>query len=718
MTFWSDRSNGALAPFGWAVAAGWSRNGTAQTASVDVTAITLMRSLEQRMARSFEVETPEWGGSPTPPRRSTEYSYINNPSGPDLLQGEDEHRGAGGEVLDLRPERRIETQDQRAETTGHGDVLLAVHGVADRAASMAGARAEVPELLAGVAIVGAHHALDVPVDDDPAGRGEHAADRRVLVVHGPLALAGHGVARVEMPVRLTARRVLRHLVAAEEQGRRRFRDRRLLLDGDLLAHLHRGVVPELGLRVVGARVPAPSPRDPRADELRLADLARRIAADQLAGLGVDPLDPVIDEVHRPDVLDLAVGAVVHEDEAALVLVDEELLAVAVEDQALAEPRVVVPVVVRDLLVIPLELPGIGIQGEHGGSVEVVAGASASPVVVGSGVGGAPVDEVERRIERAGHPPAAAPELARVPSPALRVILDGVELPDLLAVVRVDPEDLPLDGILSRGLPQDQLVLDHEGRAREVAAALLGVEEGRGPGLLAGLHVQRDDPAIQGPEVDLAVPGRHPPVVRREEERARDRVELGVVVPDLLARRRVQGEDAVVGRDVVHDAVDHEGRGLQPLEHRARLVDPRHRQVLHVRLVDLPEGAVAVRLVGPVVHRPVVRIVGQQPGRAHLGGREGGKRESYAEQHQCERQRPRRPRPHGLFSFLSGWRQPQDTSLVSRCEGCQAPVLYERSRGAVNSRLLPLGPTPGARRLAAGPRAGAPAPSACSGPTVR
>src|SRR5207249_10089140 len=120
-------------------------------------------------------------------------------------------------------------------------------------------------------------------------------------------------------------------------------------------------------------------------------------------------------------------------------------------------------------------------------------------------GGAPLDEVERRIEGAGHPPPAACELARVPSTAPRVILDGVELPGLLAVVSVDPEDLPLDGILCRGLAQDQLVLDHEGRARKVTAALLGVEEGRGPGLLAGLHVQRDDPASQRPEVDLAVP---------------------------------------------------------------------------------------------------------------------------------------------------------------------------------------------------------------------
>src|SRR5262249_54533875 len=164
--------------------------------------------------------------------------------------------------------------------------------------------------------------------------------RWVLVVDAPLALARDRVARVEMAVGLAARRMLGDLITAEEQSGRRLGLRRLLLDGDFLARLHRGVVPELGLRVVRARVPAAAAPDPGADELRLAHLTWRIATDELAGLRVDGLHPVVDVVHRPHVFDLAVRAVVDEHEAALVLVDEQLLAVAVQHEALAETGVV------------------------------------------------------------------------------------------------------------------------------------------------------------------------------------------------------------------------------------------------------------------------------------------------------------------------------------------------------------------------------------------
>src|SRR5262249_25822739 len=189
-------------------------------------------------------------------------------------------------VLDLRPQRGIETEHERAETARHRDVLLAVHRVADGTTAVAGARAEVPELLAAVGVVRVHDAFDVAVDHEAAAGGEHAADRWVLVVDAPLALARDRVARVEMAVGLAARRMLCDLITAEEQSGRRLGLRRLLLDGDFLARLHRGVVPELGLRVVRARVPAAAARDPGADELRLAHLTWRIATDELAGLRV------------------------------------------------------------------------------------------------------------------------------------------------------------------------------------------------------------------------------------------------------------------------------------------------------------------------------------------------------------------------------------------------------------------------------------------------
>src|SRR5262249_37004419 len=133
-----------------------------------------------------------------------------------LLQAEDEERTARREVLDLGPEGRVETQHQRPQTARHRDVLLAVDGVADRPAAVAGAGAEAPQLLAGVGVVGVDDALDVAVEHQPAAGREDAADRRVLVDDAPLLLAAHGIAGVEMPVGLAPRRMLRHLVAAEE----------------------------------------------------------------------------------------------------------------------------------------------------------------------------------------------------------------------------------------------------------------------------------------------------------------------------------------------------------------------------------------------------------------------------------------------------------------------------------------------------------------------
>src|SRR5438477_8009223 len=207
-----------------------------------------------------------------------------------LLQREDEQRASGRKVGHLRPERRVETEDERPEAAGDGNILLAVDRVADRPATVPGAGPEVPQLFTTVCIVRANHAFDIPVDDQPAGGREDAPDRRVLEVDGPLALAGPRIARLQMAVRLTTRRVLRHLIAAEEEPGGGLRHRRLLLDRDLLAHLHRRVVPEAGLGAVRAGVPAASAGDPGADEGRLAE-ARRVAADELARLRVDALHP-------------------------------------------------------------------------------------------------------------------------------------------------------------------------------------------------------------------------------------------------------------------------------------------------------------------------------------------------------------------------------------------------------------------------------------------
>src|SRR5262249_25282155 len=258
------------------------------------------------------------------------------------------------------------------------------------------------------------------------------------------------------------------------------------------------------------------------------------ATDQLTRLRVDALHPVVDVVHRPHVLDLAARAVVHEHEAALVLVHEQLLAIAIQHQALAETGIVVPVVVRDFLEVPLQLAGVDVEGEHRRRVEVVTGPRAAPVVVRRGVCRAPVDEVERRIVRAGHPTAAAAELAGVTAPALGILFDRVELPPLAAVGGSRGLGLALARQLTRRLADDDLVLDDQRRTGEVAAALLRLEDLLLPDDLAGLLIEREHAAVQAAEIDAAVPDADPPIVGLEEERVHHGAQLRVGWPDLLA----------------------------------------------------------------------------------------------------------------------------------------------------------------------------------------
>src|ERR1700730_12576989 len=92
----------------------------------------------------------------------------------------------------------------------------------------------------------------------------------------------------------------------------------LLLDwGQSAAELHRVDIPEPGLRIVCARVPAARAESRGADQRRLAD--RRInAADQLAGLRVYALSKVEAVAQPPDVLHISGVLIEDEDEPAFV----------------------------------------------------------------------------------------------------------------------------------------------------------------------------------------------------------------------------------------------------------------------------------------------------------------------------------------------------------------------------------------------------------------
>ncbi len=82
----------------------------------------------------------------------------------------------------------------------------------------------------------------------------------------------------------------------------------------------------------------------------------------------------------------------------------------------------------------------------------------------------------------------------------------------------------------------------------------------------------------------------------------------LVVPDLLAGLGVQRVDVIERRGGVHDAVDHDGRGLHGFHHFG-LENPRGPKLLNVGNVDLAIGVIARLLVIAVGVQEVIAVAG-------------------------------------------------------------------------------------------------------------
>src|SRR5207245_11192990 len=82
------------------------------------------------------------------------------------------------------------------------------------------------------------------------------------------------------------------------------------------------------------------------------------------------------------------------------------------------------------LVVPHDLPGVRVDGERTGRVEVAVGVDGAAVVAADrraprrGIAGPVVEEIQRRIVRADVPGHAAPELPRVALPGVVAGLFG------------------------------------------------------------------------------------------------------------------------------------------------------------------------------------------------------------------------------------------------------------------------------------------------------
>src|SRR5262245_38953819 len=263
------------------------------------------------------------------------------------------------------------------------------------------------------------------------------------------------------------------------------RDRRRLLDVERHAPFLADLVVEASLGVVGTGVPADAATNVRAQR-RAGNLPRSevATADQRTRLGIVILDEVYVLSGPPDVLHAEI-AVVHEDEAALVRMDDQLLTVALEHHELADGAVKVPRVVRQFLMIELQLAGIDIETDHRGRIEIVAGTRALRLVIGARpiverrrVRGAPQNGVGLGVVGAGHPAATTTRTPGVTAPGLHRFVgagDRQEFPFFLAGGGIDREDRATAGPFTALRTDDHRPLRIKGRPGEADSQLLGVD---------------------------------------------------------------------------------------------------------------------------------------------------------------------------------------------------------------------------------------------------
>ena len=435
--------------------------------------------------------------------------------------------------------------------------------------------------------------------------GDQAAEGRAL---GRLHVDQRGRVPADVAVRLGQRAAVELPVLVVLQGQR---------------HMLGRQVGQARVGAVGHGMPVVRAEGAGDHVARAVAAARNRRLDGPA-LGVVAAGPVhIDEVLGRD--ELAVGAVDDEEEAVLGRMQDDLARLAADldvGQHHGLGGGEVPAVARRFLVVPDVLARIGVQRHDAGQVQVVAtGRAALGLRPGRAVARADVHEVELGVIGHGVPGRAAatglPPLAgRVPGLGGaghglvlerlgRVAGHGEPAPLLRAGLGVIGRDIAAHAVLGAAVADQHLALDDARRARD-GVRVGAVDDGvLLPDLLARGRVQRHQAAIEGAHIHLALVDRHAPVdhVAAALE-AVGAVHAGVVAPQALAGAYVHRmHHAPAGGDV-HDSIDHHGRGL----HAARgfqVIRPDQAQPLHIGRVQLPEFGKARLAVVHAVAGPVL-----------------------------------------------------------------------------------------------------------------
>src|SRR5436190_22305206 len=156
--------------------------------------------------------------------------------------------------------------------------------------------------------------------------------------------------------------------------------------------------------------------------------------------------------------------------------------------------------------MPARLAGLDVDRDERARIEIVALARIA-VPVGTRIARAPVEQLQRRIVRAGEPRRAAAVHPAVAGPRLAARLAGrryrPEAPPRLAAPRVVRVEEAADARFAAADPDDHLVVDDERRGGDRVPRRVLADVDR-PSLDAGFRVERDEIAVERADIDRAV----------------------------------------------------------------------------------------------------------------------------------------------------------------------------------------------------------------------
>ena len=302
-----------------------------------------------------------------------------------------------------------------------------------------------------------------------------------------------------------------------------------------------------------------------------------------------------------------------------------------------EGVILIPIVSGKMLKVPLDLAGVGIQGERRICVEDVAtlcvSLDRSPR---NGHRHADIDQVKVRIVARGNPcGASAALLVWKSSPGftsgLPLLWDRMRAPQLLTRLHVVGRDPATRvDVVAAGHSGDDLTVDDLGPAGVM------VSDGPIPDLVLPYHVART--GVEGNQIGVVCGDEEMVAVQRGvavDARQGCRVvdPLAAVLPDDRSVARVHRLDEVARLGQEHDTVVHQrGRLLLTRRHGP---GPGQAERAHVRRVDLIERAVPPSVVGSAPHEPLTvrraeqHVLGYGRVGVHerLGARKGGHTEN-------------------------------------------------------------------------------------------